>query len=183
MSYLISIHGCQLHNLRAVSDVLLHGEIQSVCWKHWRVVVDILKRYFYLQRKKEIKKICMRALPKMQTRSPRNCPSQKESKTPKKQDSLKEGYKIFIGTNKDNQTASNLLMVNNFKWSQWNSDWKMFPKHCPWHPPKGLRKLGAICLATMTPVDTGEVVKTVLARNDCTVAAKVCGKEGYSPIV
>lgn len=53
MSYLISIHSSQLHNLRAISNVLLHSEVQSVCWKHWWVVIDILKCYFYLQRKRK----------------------------------------------------------------------------------------------------------------------------------
>lgn len=53
MSYLISIHSSQLHNLRAISNVLLHSEVQSVCWKHRWVVVDILKCYFYLQRKRK----------------------------------------------------------------------------------------------------------------------------------
>lgn len=107
----------------------------------------------------------------------------RNQKHPKSKTPWKEGYKIFIGTNKDNQTASNLLMVNDFKWSQWNSDWKMYPEHCHRHPPKGLPKLGTIYIATMMPVDTSKVVKPVFARNDCTVATEVCGKEGYSPIV
>lgn len=72
----------------------------------------------------------MRALFEMQTRSPCNYPSQKESTILKEQNSLKEGYKTFMGTNKANQTASDLLIVNDFKWSQWNSDWKTCPENC-----------------------------------------------------
>lgn len=58
LSYLISIHGRQLHNLRAITNVLLHCKIQHVRWEHWWIVIDILKCYFYLQGEKETMHEC-----------------------------------------------------------------------------------------------------------------------------